>query len=116
MAGTLAHRKELCFWGWGYTDEALTPAEQQHVGQLASLLGITDAPPGPPGLDEFDLRAPRVSAPDALSSILSATPYDRITHGYGKSFADLVRMQMRDMPNPPDWVAFPRNEDDIWAV
>jgi len=116
MAGTLAHRKELCFWGWGYTDEALTPAEQQHVGQLASLLGITDAPPGPPGLDEFDLRAPRVSAPDALSSILSATPYDRITHGYGKSFADLVRMQMRDMPNPPDWVAFPRNEDDICAL
>jgi alkyldihydroxyacetonephosphate synthase len=116
MVDTLAHRKELCFWGWGNTDEALTPAEEERVGQLAGLLGITDAPPAPPRLDEFDLRAPRVSAPDALSSILSATPYDRITHGYGKSFADLIRMQMRDMPNPPDWVAFPRNEDDISAL
>ena len=25
-------------------------------------------------------------------------------------------MQMRDMPNPPDWVAFPRSEDDISAL
>ena len=116
MIDTLGHRKELCFWGWGYMDEALSPAEEKHVGELASLLGVTQAPAAAPRLEEFDLPAPRVSAPAALSSILSATPYDRITHGYGKSFADLVRMQMRHMPNPPDWVAFPRSENDISAL
>lgn len=116
MSDTLSHRKQLCFWGWGYTDEALTPAEEQHVAQLAGLLGITGTPIASPKLDEFELPAPRMAAPAKLASILSATPYDRITHGYGKSFADLVRMQMRSMPNPPDWVAFPRSEDDISAL
>ena len=116
MIDTLGHRKELCFWGWGNMDEALTPAEEKHVGELAGLLGVTQAPGAAPRLDEFDLPAPRIAAPTALSSILSATPYDRITHGYGKSFADLVRMQMRHMPNPPDWVAFPRSENDISAL
>ena len=116
MVDTLGQRKELCFWGWGYTDEALTPAEEQHVGQMASLLGVTEAPAAVPLLEEFQLPAPRVAAPAALAPILSATPYDRITHGYGKSFADLVRLQMREMPNPPDWVAFPRSEDDLCAL
>ena len=116
MIDTLGHRKELCFWGWGNMDEALTAAEEKHVGELAGLLGVTQAPGAAPRLDEFDLPAPRIAAPAALSSILSATPYDRITHGYGKSFADLVRMQMRHMPNPPDWVAFPRSENDISAL
>ena len=116
MVDTLAHRKELCFWGWGYTDEALTSAEEQHVATLAGQLGVTHTPAAAPRLDDFDLPAPRIAAPAALASILSATPYDRITHGYGKSFADLVRMQMREMPNPPDWVAFPRSEDDVTAL
>jgi len=113
---TLAYRRELCFWGWGYADEALSQVEEEHVARLAAGLGATHTPGAAPALKDFDLSAPRVAAPDALSPILSATPYDRITHGYGKSFADLVRMQMREMPNPPDWVAFPRNEDDISAL
>jgi alkyldihydroxyacetonephosphate synthase len=113
---TLAHRRELCFWGWGYADEALSQVEEEHVARLAAGLGATHTPGAVPALEDFDLPAPRAAAPDALSPILSASPYDRITHGYGKSFADLVRMQIREMPNPPDWVAFPRNEDDIFAL
>jgi len=113
MVATLGHRKELCFWGWGYADAGLTEAEQTHVVNLATQLGASSAPGAAPQLDEFELRAPRIEAPAALAPILSDTPYDRVTHGYGKSFADLVRMQQRDMPNPPDYVAFPRTEDDI---
>ncbi len=116
MIATLAQRKELCFWGWGYADEGLTPEEASHVAQLAQGLGVQHKPGSAPRLEEFALAAPRLAAPEALAAVLSSTPYDRITHGYGKSFADLVRMQMRDMPNPPDWVAFPRHEDDISAL
>jgi alkyldihydroxyacetonephosphate synthase len=116
MADTLAHRRELCFWGWGYNDAGLSPQEETHVADLAAGLGATHKPGAAPRLEDFELAAPRIAAPDKLASILSATPYDRITHGYGKSFADLVRMQMREMPNPPDWVAFPRTEDDISAL
>jgi len=116
MTATLGHRRELCFWGWGYADAGLTAAEQAHVQKLAGQLGAGVTPGAPPRLEDFDLRAPRIAAPAALQSILSCTPYDRITHGYGKSFADLVRMQQRTMPNPPDWVAFPRSEDDVDAL
>jgi alkyldihydroxyacetonephosphate synthase len=116
MVDTLAHRKELCFWGWGYADESLSAAELKRLDQLAELLGGAAEGAATPTLAEFDLPPPRVTAPAALAGMLSATPYDRITHGYGKSFADLVRLQMREMPRPPDWVAFPRSEDDISAL
>lgn len=116
MPDTFAHRKELCFWGWGYADAGLTAAELGQVKQLAARLGAGVTPGDAPRLDEFDLPEPRIAAPAALAPILSATPYDRITHGYGKSFADLVRMQQRSMPHPPDWVAFPRSEADIDAL
>ena len=113
---TLAHRRELCFWGWGYADAGLTPAAQSQVAGLAAQLGTGAAPAPAPRLEEFDLPAPRVAAPARLAAIMSATPYDRITHGYGKSFADLVRLQARTMAHPPDWVAFPRSEDDVEAL
>jgi alkyldihydroxyacetonephosphate synthase len=116
MSATLSHRQELCFWGWGYTHEALVPEELERLKQLAAGLGAVAGPGPEPGLDEFELPAPRVAAPASLSRILSATPYDRITHGYGKSFADLARMHLRRMPCPPDWVAFPRSDEDIFAL
>lgn len=116
MTDSLAHRKRLCFWGWGYEEEGLSPAERTHVVQLAAGMGAQVAPGDPPKLADFDLAKPRITAPPGFAGMLSATPYDRITHGFGKSFADLTRMQMREMPNPPDWVAFPRSEDDISAL
>jgi alkyldihydroxyacetonephosphate synthase len=116
MPATLAHRRELCFWGWGYTDEALLPAETDQMARLAAGMGAATRPGPAPALGDFDLPAPRVAAPESLVAVLSATPYDRVTHGYGKSMADLVRMQMREMPHPPDLVAFPRNEDHITAL
>ncbi|MEJ2161731.1 MAG: hypothetical protein P8X53_14845, partial [Chromatiales bacterium] len=100
MKATSAHRKELCFWGWGYADEGLSSAEREQVALLAKGLGAASAPGPDPMLGDFDLPEPRIGAPDSLAAVFSATPYDRITHGYGKSFADLVRMQMRQMPNP----------------
>jgi alkyldihydroxyacetonephosphate synthase len=113
VTATLAHRKELRFWGWGYADEDLVPAERERLQQLAGLLGAGDTAAGAPRLDEFPLPPPRIKPPEGLAAILSATPYDRITHAYGKSFADLVRMLMRQVPHPPDLVAFPRDELDL---
>ncbi|MDH4040705.1 MAG: FAD-binding oxidoreductase, partial [Gammaproteobacteria bacterium] len=85
MAATLGHRRELCFWGWGYADAGLTEAELGIVKRMARELRAGVAPGPAPSLAEFELRAPRIDAPAALQSILSRTPYDRITHGYGKS-------------------------------
>ena len=81
MTATLSHRKELCFWGWGYMDEALLPAEVGQLAQLAGGLGAGTEPGPAPVLEEFRLSAPRIAASETLSSILSATSYDRVTHG-----------------------------------
>jgi alkyldihydroxyacetonephosphate synthase len=116
MSDTLGHRRKLCFWGWGYEDEALTAGEIDHLKGMAQMIGVSGEALPTPDLSEFELPAPRVRAPNALAALLSDRPYDRVTHGYGKSFADLIRLQMRQMPAPPDWVAFPRSEDDLSAL
>jgi len=113
MATTLGHRKALRFWGWGYADEDLLPAELQRLQLLAARMGASGRVGASPRLDDYDLPPPRIAIPQNLAEMLSATPYDRITHAYGKSFADLVRMLMRHVPHPPDLVAFPRNEQDL---
>src|SRR5712692_923544 len=86
-------------------------ADGSTVSRTLGLGELTLTPP--PKLDELGLRAPRVSAPTPLASILSADPYDRAAHTYGKSSADLVRAFRRDFRNPPDLVAFPKSEADI---
>ena len=70
---------------------------------------------------DFDLPAPRVAPPAALAAKFSATPLDRLNHCYGKSYADCARMWLRSAPNPPDWVAFPEDEQAVvdildWAA
>jgi len=121
-SGTLAHRRRLRFWGWGYADEGLSAAEEARV-RVAAARAIGHAPQegDEPVESDFQLPAPRVAAPAALQAIVSATPYDRLTHALGKSFADVVRMRMRQVPHPPDLVAFPKSRQDVvdildWAA
>ncbi len=116
MTASLGHRKTLCFWGWGYADEQLSAQELDRARELRTLLGGGGESVATPTLEEFTLAAPRLAVPEKLREIVSTTPYDRITHALGKSFADLVRMQMRDVGHPPDLVAFPRTENDIESL
>jgi alkyldihydroxyacetonephosphate synthase len=112
-AATMAHRKGLRFWGWGYADEFLQPAEEEWLAQAVAQLGGAANRVAEPLLEEFELPAGRIAVPDQLAGILSASAYDRLTHACGKSFADMARMLMRQVPAPPDLVAFPRGEDDL---
>ncbi len=111
---TGSHRNILRFWGWGYADESLTPDEEALVESMASQLysgGLVKTPD--PEISDFELPSPRISLPDSLSTHASISDYDRLVHTYGKSYADMVRMFLRDTPHVPDAVAFPRSEQDI---
>jgi alkyldihydroxyacetonephosphate synthase len=75
----------------------------------------------PPDVAEFELRAPRLLPPPSLAAMFSKTALDRLNHSYGKSYADCARMWLRSVPNPPDWVAFPDDEQAVidildWAA
>ncbi|MEA2758216.1 MAG: alkyldihydroxyacetonephosphate synthase [Methylobacteriaceae bacterium] len=106
------------FWGWGYDDDELTPAEHSAVAARVRELAGRDglAPGAEPKTGDFDLRQPRIEPPQALASRFSTTPHDRLLHAYGRSFPDILRMWMRDVPNPPDHVAFPHTENEIAAI
>jgi alkyldihydroxyacetonephosphate synthase len=113
---TFSRRPRLRFWGWGLEDAALTPQEDEMVRGSAKRFGSDLVEVPPPKESEFELRRPRVDPPAKLAHLLSATRYDRLVHAYGKSFADLVRMRMRQIDNPPDLVGFPKNEGDVGAL
>ena len=113
MSETKSVRPRRRFWGWGAEADALLPAEIAAVQGLLARLGVAGTLPAPPTEADFALAAPRSDPPPSLAASFSGTVHDRLTHSYGKSFADAVRMWNRDVPNPPDWVAFPENEQAI---
>src|ERR1700760_4674464 len=106
------------FWGWGLESEGLTASEVEELGAVfTGRLGADAARARkPPQVQELHLRAPRLVPPASLEAVFSDGPYDRASHTYGRSFRDLVRAFRRDYTNPPDLVAFPRDEGELVSV
>lgn len=102
------------WWGWGTVDQAVNDDEcVQLAGQLP---GLPDTPLPAPDPADLDLPAPRTQPPGALASLCSITAADRAAHTYGKAYRDVVRALHRQLSNPPDVVAYPREERDITAL
>ena len=112
-ATTLSRRAPRRFWGWGQADATLDAREQATVKTMVEQLDVPYAERPVPQVHEFTLPAPRVTPPPALAACFSATPLDRLNHCVGKSYADLARMWLRSAHTPPDWVAFPENEQAV---
>src|SRR3954451_8360473 len=115
-AGTDARRRS--WWGWGWEDEALSPASVRKLGTaIGARFGWSDVDVRTPArLDDLGLRPPRVSLPGSLSGVCSTSTFDRASHTYGKSYRDVVRGFRGELPAPPDAVAFPRDEADVVAL
>ena len=110
---SLSRRPPRRFWGWGLASDALSAREQVTVkAMLAHVDARTEERPAPQ-LGEFDLPVPRIFPPAALAAQFSAAPLDRLNHCAGKSYADCARMWLRTPPSPPDWVAFPEDEQGV---
>ena len=116
MTDTLSIGPRRRFWGWGNAADELSATEQQSIKGTLTALGANAAGVASPRESDVRLRPSRGAAPAALQSIISGSHYDRLTHSYGKSFADLLRMWQRNVPNPPDWVAFPKDEQGVVDV
>jgi alkyldihydroxyacetonephosphate synthase len=70
----------------------------------------------PVPLEEVELRAPRLKRPEAFGDLFSDGRYERVSHALGKAYRDVVRGFYGRFENPPDLVAFPRDESEIEAV
>jgi alkyldihydroxyacetonephosphate synthase len=106
------------WWGWGATSEAVTDEEAADLVARAALLApdhdFTDHPPPDPR--RLDVPAPRVRPPAGLAALASDDPVDRLGHGRGKAFRDVVRNLRGEVGNVPDLVLRPRTEQDVVDV
>ena len=123
---TKAKDTETRWWGWGDINKTY-PVEERptYIPFLEDKLGIkVDKVRIPdPELDEVELRKTRlkkekVSALEAIvgKENVDTTKRDRVYHALGKSYRDLLRARLGDIPNPPDAVVYPADEDEVAAV
>ncbi len=103
------------WWGWGWEDEGLAPAEVTDLGQRLAGLG---APPAGmlPAPEVPELSASRLATPGSLAHLATAEERDRAGHAMGKAYRDVMRALRGLVPRPPDLVVRPASEDDVVAV
>jgi alkyldihydroxyacetonephosphate synthase len=109
--------RRLKHWGWGYEDQAPSTLElEQAAAGIRERFGFGGEPEQPVPLDAVELRAPRLKAPGAFGDLFSDAHYERVAHALGKAYRDVVRGFRGEFENPPDLVAFPKDESEIETV
>ena len=109
--------RRLKHWGWGYEDQAPSRRElEEAAAGIRERFGFGGEPEEPVPLDEVKLRAPRLKVPEAFGDLFTDDHYERVAHALGKAYRDVVRGFRGEFENPPDLVAFPRDESEIEVV
>ncbi|MCO5249505.1 MAG: FAD-binding oxidoreductase [Chitinophagales bacterium] len=103
------------FWGWGYEDFHISEDVIKKTMQLLQIgLGIQEFEEiYPPTIDEIKLPLPRFDLPESLKAICKDDTFSRASHSYGKSFRDVWRGLKGIYENVPDYIAYPKSEDEI---
>jgi alkyldihydroxyacetonephosphate synthase len=113
----MSSKRRLKHWGWGYEDQAPSREElRQAAAGIRERLGFGGEPAEPVALERVEIRVPRLKAPADLGDLFSDEKYERVSHALGKAYRDVVRGFRGEFENPPDLVAFPRDESEIEAV
>ena len=106
------------FWGWGYDDELLSSEEENNIDQrIAKTFQLDHVERIEiPKISDIDINQPLFSTPSSLKKIFSDDKLERLNHAYGKSFPDSARSILGDFSSPPDYVAFPKTQNEITSI
>jgi alkyldihydroxyacetonephosphate synthase len=106
------------WWGWGRSEAAYDGEALAGIGAMLTHRFDVElpAPADPAEPSTLELQAPRVALPEPLNALASNEPVDRLRHGHGASFREIVRALHGDIPNPPDLVVRPRGREDVARV
>lgn len=109
--------RRLKHWGWGYEDQTPTATQMREAAEgIRARFGFGGEVEKPVPLSAVELRAPRLKRPTAFGDLFSDDRYERVSHALGKAYRDVVRGFRGEFENPPDLVAFPREESEIETV
>jgi len=105
------------YWAWG--SEATEPSQADRVTrakELSERHGIDFDPPVIRKAEDLELRNPRIAIPTQLQDFCLDTTYERAAHTYSKTFPEKWEAVHGRFPNPPDFVAHPRTEEEVEAA
>lgn len=109
--------RRLKHWGWGYEDQAPTATQLREAAEgIRGRFGFGGEVEKPVPLEEVELRKSRLKKPSGFGDLFSGDHYERVGHSLGKAYRDVVRGFYGRFENPPDLVAFPRDESEIETV
>jgi alkyldihydroxyacetonephosphate synthase len=109
--------RRLKHWGWGFEDQVPTATQMREAAEgIRQRFGFGGEVERPVALEDVELRAGRLKRPDVFGDLFSDEKYERVSHALGKAYRDVVRGFYGRFENPPDLVAFPRDESEIEAV
>jgi alkyldihydroxyacetonephosphate synthase len=113
----LTAERKLKHWGWGYEDQTATLQQRREAAEgIRARFGFGGEVEKPLPLDRVELRKARLKAPERFGDLFSGGRYERVSHALGKAYRDVVRGFRGEFENPPDLVAFPRDESEIETV
>jgi alkyldihydroxyacetonephosphate synthase len=109
--------RRLKHWGWGFEDQAPTATQlREAAAGIRERFGFGGEVEKPVPLEAVELRPARLKVPSGFGDLYSDGDYERVCHALGKAYRDVVRGFRGEFENPPDLVAFPRDESEIETV
>jgi alkyldihydroxyacetonephosphate synthase len=106
-------RQRRSIWMNGFeSEEPSEEQRQEQATQLGQRLGITIDLPPIPRVEDFQMRAPRITPPAALAEFCFTDNYERALHAKGDRLQEIRGI----FDNPPDVVAHPRTEEELERV